>query len=201
MKDNSYSKVWLWFLYFWIICGIGIFVGQFIPPSIRTILSVVLIVVLLGSLLFKQNRKWSVFIMHFYAIAVGIITYGSFTYFFNDLGADLFIKVVLMAIGAFIVFGIIGYFVIDDASSIGKFLFVTLIALLVASLIGIFVHNTIFITIITVVGLFLFLLYTLYDFNRLKRGQFEPMEMGFNLFMNLLNIILDLLRLVSIFRD
>lgn len=199
--EKGYSKVWLWFLYFWIICGIGVFVGQFIPPSIRTILSVILIVVILGSLLFKGNRKWNTFIMHFYSFAVGIIAYGSFAYFLNDLGVTLFIKTVLMAIGAFIAFGLVGYFLINDASSIGKYLFVTLIALLIASLIGIFVHNTIFITILTVVGLLLFLLYTLYDFNRLKRGQFEPMEMGFNLFMNLLNIILDLLRLVSIFRN
>ena len=51
-----------------------------------------------------------------------------------------------------------------------------------------FIDNPIYHTVITVVGLILFLLYTLYDFNRMKRN-FSPREMGFNLFINLLNII------------
>ncbi|ORN80013.1 Bax inhibitor-1 family protein, partial [Staphylococcus aureus] len=97
-------------------------------------------------------------------------------------------------------FGIIGYFFVGDASSIGKYLFVTLITLIIASLIGIFLHNPIFYTVITVVSLLLFLLYTLYDFNRLKRGDYSPREMGFNLFINLLNIIKDILYLANMFR-
>ncbi|HHP5732760.1 TPA: Bax inhibitor-1 family protein, partial [Staphylococcus aureus] len=72
--------------------------------------------------------------------------------------------------------------------------------LIIASLIGIFLHNPIFYTVITVVSLLLFLLYTLYDFNRLKRGDYSPREMGFNLFINLLNIIKDILYLANMFR-
>lgn len=195
--NKSYGSVWLWFMYFWLIFGIGVFIGQFIPPGIRTILSVVLLVVILASLLFKGNRKWNKFIMNFYAVAVGIVSYGAFSYYLSSLGVELFIKIVIMAIGAFVIFGIIGYFFIKDASSMGKYLFVILIALIVMSLISIFFHNSIFVTILAAVGLVLFLLYTLYDFNRMKRGAYEPMEMGFNLFMNLLNIIKDTLHLAN----
>lgn len=195
--SKSYSSVWLWFMYFWLIFGIGVFIGQFIPPGIRTILSVVLLVVILASLLFKGNRKWNKFIMNFYAVAVGIVSYGAFSYYLSSLGVELFIKIVIMAIGAFVIFGIIGYFFIKDASSMGKYLFVVLIALIVMSLISIFFHNSIFVTILAAVGLVLFLLYTLYDFNRMKRGAYEPMEMGFNLFINLLNIIKDTLHLAN----
>ena len=195
--SKSYGSVWLWFMYFWLIFGIGVFIGQFIPPGIRTILSVVLLVVILASLLFKGNRKWNKFIMNFYAVAVGIVSYGAFSYYLSSLGVELFIKIVIMAIGAFVIFGIIGYFFIKDASSMGKYLFVVLIALIVMSLISIFFHNSIFVTILAAVGLVLFLLYTLYDFNRMKRGAYEPMEMGFNLFMNLLNIIKDTLHLAN----
>lgn len=195
--SKSYGSVWLWFMYFWLIFGIGVFIGQFIPPGIRTILSIVLLVVILASLIFKGNRKWNKFIMNFYAVAVGIVSYGAFSYYLSSLGVELFIKVVIMAIGAFVIFGIIGYFFIKDASSMGKYLFVVLIALIVMSLISIFFHNSIFITILAAIGLVLFLLYTLYDFNRMKRGAYEPMEMGFNLFMNLLNIIKDMLHLAN----
>ena len=63
-----------------------------------------------------------------------------------------------------------------------------------------FIDNPIYHTVITVVGLILFLLYTLYDFNRMKR-EFFTTEMGFNLFINLLNIIKDVLRLANRFKN
>ena len=37
--------------------------------------------------------------------------------------AEVFYKNIILAIGAFIAFGIVGYFLIKDASSMGKYLF------------------------------------------------------------------------------
>ena len=132
---------------------------------------------------------------------IGLLSYALFTTYLQNLGAEVFYKNILLAIGAFIAFGIIGYFLINDASSMGKYLVVTLIALIIASLIGTFIHNPVFHTIITVISFLLFLLYTLYDFNRMKRGQFSAREMGFNLFINLLNIIQDTLSLANRFKN
>ncbi len=132
---------------------------------------------------------------------IGLLSYALFTTYLQNLGAEIFYKNILLAIGAFIAFGIMGYFLINDASSMGKYLFVTLIALIIACLIGIFIHNPVFHTIIIVISLLLFLLYTLYDFNRMKRGQFSAREMGFNLFINLLNIIQDTLSLANRFKN
>ena len=154
-----------------------------------------------STLIFKRARKYGLIISHIYAIIVGLLSYAMFTTYLQNLGADVFYKNIVLAIGAFVIFGVIGFFFIKDASSIGRYLFVTLLALIVASLIGLFIHNPVFYTVITVVSLFLFLLYTLYDFNRMKRGQFSPREMGFNLFINLLNIILDILSLANRFRN
>ena len=88
---------------------------------------------------------------------------------------------------------------INDASSIGKYLFVTLIALIIASLIGLFIHNSLH-TVITVVSLLLFYFIRFMILIE-KRGQFSPREMGFNLFINLLNIIKDILRLANRFKN
>lgn len=154
-----------------------------------------------GYIIYKRARKYGLIISHIYAIIVGLLSYAMFTAYLQNLGAEVFYKNILLAIGAFIAFGIVGYFLINDASSMGKYLFVTLIALIIASLIGLFIHNPIFHTVITVISLLLFLLYTLYDFNRMKRGQFSPREMGFNLFINLLNIIEDILRLANRFKN
>ena len=198
-KSWAYSQVWLYFMYYWLIFGIGCYFGQYLPDEWRMPLSIGLLVLIFSTLIFKRARKYGLIISHIYAIIVGLLSYAMFTTYLQNLGADVFYKNIVLAIGAFVIFGVIGFFFIKDASSIGRYLFV--LALIVASLIGLFIHNPVFYTVITVVSLFLFLLYTLYDFNRMKRGQFSPREMGFNLFINLLNIILDILSLANRFRN
>lgn len=199
-QSHEYSKVWLFFMYYWIIFGIGCYFGQFLPMEWRKPLSFVLLALVLITVIFNRARKYGIVISHIYAIVVGLLSYATFTAYLQNLGPEVFFKNIILAISAFIVFGIIGYFLIGNAASMGKYLFVTLVALIIASLIGMFIQNPIFHTIITVVGLLLFLLYTLYDFNRMKRGQFSPREMGFNLFVNLLHIIKYVLRLATKFR-
>ena len=196
-KSHAYGKVWLFFVYYWIIFGICCYFGQYLPMSWRQPLSFVLLGLVLITLIFNRARKYGLVISHIYAIILGLLSYATFTAYLQNLGPEVFYKNIILAISAFIVFGLIGFFVIGNAASMGKYLFVTLIALIVASLIGMFIQNPIFHTIITVVGLLLFLLYTLYDFNRMKRGQFSPREMGFNLFINLLHIIKYVLRLAN----
>ncbi|RIO39314.1 Bax inhibitor-1/YccA family protein [Staphylococcus saprophyticus] len=196
-QSHAYGKVWLFFVYYWIIFGIGCYFGQYLPMSWRQPLSFVLLGLVLITLIFNRARKYGLVISHIYAIILGLLSYATFTAYLQNLGPEVFYKNIILAISAFIVFGLIGFFVIGNAASMGKYLFVTLIALIVASLIGMFIQNPIFHTIITVVGLLLFLLYTLYDFNRMKRGQFSPREMGFNLFINLLHIIKYVLRLAN----
>ncbi|WP_210135270.1 Bax inhibitor-1 family protein [Staphylococcus sp. GDX8P80P] len=200
-QSHAYGKVWLYFMYYWIIFGIGCYFGQYLPMEWRRPLSIALFVLILATLFIQRARKYGLIISHIYAILVGLLSYATFTTYMQNLGPEVFYKNVLLAIGAFIVFGILGYFIINDASSIGKYLFVALIALIIAGLIGMFINNPIYHTVITVVGLILFLLYTLYDFNRMKQGNFSPREMGFNLFINLLNIIKDVLRLANRFKN
>ncbi|MGW9856638.1 uncharacterized protein ACUXIR_001086 [Staphylococcus hominis] len=200
-QNHAYSKVWLFFTYYWLIFGIGCYLGQYLPTEWRRPLSIALFVILLATLFIKRARKYGLIISHIYAIIIGLLSYATFTMYLQNLGADVFYKNILLAIIAFIVFGMLGYFVINDASSLGKYLFVTLIALIISSLVGLFIHNSIFHTVITMVSLVLFLLYTLFDFNRMKRGRFTPREMGFNLFLNLLNIIKDILNLANRFKN
>ncbi|CDR51524.1 Bax inhibitor-1/YccA family protein [Staphylococcus schweitzeri] len=199
-QDHSISKVWLYFMYYWIIFGVGCYLGQFLPLSWRQPLSFGLLIIILATLIFNRARRFGLLISNIYAVGIGLLSYATFATYLQNLGPDIFYKNIALAVFAFIVFGVIGYFVVGDASSIGKYLFVTLIALIIASIIGIFLRNPIFYTVITVVSILLFLLYTLYDFNRLKRGEYSPQEMGFNLFINLLNIIKDILYLANTFR-
>lgn len=199
-RGSSIRKTWLYFLYYWIVFGIGTYLGQFVPPAWNFPITIVIFAIIMLSLFVKSSRRFGGLIANVFAFLVGILSYTSFMYYLGVLGTEAFYSNVALAIGAFAMFGILGYFMIDDASGMGKYLFVTLIALIFASLIGLFINNPIFHTIISVIGLGLFLLYTVYDFNRMKRGDFSPREMGFNLFINLLNIIMHILRLASVLK-
>ncbi|HEC2152139.1 TPA: Bax inhibitor-1/YccA family protein [Staphylococcus delphini] len=197
---SAYGKVWLFFMYYWLIFGISTYFGQFLPIAWRQPLSIGLLVLILASMVFQRVRFSGPIISHIYTIVVGLLSYAAFMYTLQDLGARLFFNMVILAVSGFVIFGILGYFWIKDASSLGKYLFVTLIALILASLVGWWIHSPVYYTIIAIVGLLLFLLYTLYDFNRMKRGQFSSRELGFNLFINLFHIIRYVLELARIMK-
>ncbi|TDL96588.1 Bax inhibitor-1/YccA family protein [Macrococcus carouselicus] len=200
-RSGQVRQAWLYFMYYWVIFGIGTFAGQFIPAAMRMPISVLIMAIVLISLFVKSSRKFSALIANVLAFLLGVVSYASFMYYLSDLGTTAFYQNVGLAIAAFFAFGFLGYFVIGDASGLGRLLFPALIALIFASILGFFIQMPMFHLVITVAGLAIFLLYTIYDFNRMKQGNFSPREMGFNLFINLLNIIMDILRLASILKD
>lgn len=197
-RSSSMRQVWLYFIYYWIVFAAGTFVGQFVPDALRMPISILLFAIIMISIFVKASRKFDSVISNILAFAMGVLSYASFMYYLADLGPTAFFQNVGLAVFAFLAFGFLGYFVVGDATNLGRLLFPALIVLVAASFIGIFIQIPMFQLVITVAGLAIFLLYTIYDFNRLKRGNFSPREMGFNLFLNLLNIIMDVLRLASI---
>src|SRR5699024_5417651 len=106
----------------------------------RKPLSIVLLVLVLFTVLTNRARKYGLVISHIYAIIVGLLSYATFTAYLQNLGPEVFYKNVLLAIGAFIAFGLIGYFIVDNASGMGEYLFLTLVALIVAGIICFFFH-------------------------------------------------------------
>ena len=72
---------------------------------LRKPLSIALFVILLATLFIKRARKYGLIISHIYAIIVGLLSYAMFTAYLQNLGAEVFYKNILLAIGAFIAFG------------------------------------------------------------------------------------------------
>ena len=160
-------------MYYWMIFGIGCYFGQYLPMSWRKPLSLGLLILILATLFIKRARKYGLVISHIYAIIVGLLSYALFTTYLQNLGAEVFYKNIILAIGAFIAFGIIGYFLIKRRFEYGKIFVCDINCANYSWDYRIFINNPIFHTVITIVSLLLFLLYTLYDFNRMKRGQFH----------------------------
>lgn len=194
IKDHG--RVWLFFMYYWIIFGISTYFGQFLPPEWRPTLSMTIFIIIMISLFVRGFNRSGLVISHIYAILIGLISYGTFESFINQFDERIFYQAVFISVIVFVIFGITGYFFLKDISSWGRFLFAGLLVLILASIVNFFVGLDWLAFGITVFGLLLYIGYTMYDFNRMKNRKYRNARvMGFNLFMDLLLIIKRMLQL------
>jgi len=92
--------------------------------------------------------------------------------------------------------GTVGYAIRRDLSFLYRILFWLLLALIVAGIVLIFVHLEAAYTAYALFGLVIFGLYTVVDFNRLRRaGTQEAIPLAAGIFLDVLNIFLLFLRL------
>ena len=86
-----------------------------------------------------------------------------------------------------------------DFTTMGKMLFIALVVLVVAGLIGLFFHSPIFQLVISSVSAILFSAYVLYDTQNIIRGAYEtPIEGAIALYLDFLNIFTALLKILGI---
>lgn len=114
-------------------------------------------------------------------------------------------SIVSAFLSAAILFGVMsfyGYFTKKSLDSFGKFLFVGLIAVIISSIINIFIGNSTFAMVISAVAIFVFLGLTAYDTQRLREmlsvdQNSTAIEVtgALTLYLNFINIFTSLLQL------
>jgi FtsH-binding integral membrane protein len=122
-----------------------------------------------------------------------------------DLGS-----IVSAFMGAAVLFGTMsfyGYFTRRDLTSVGQFMFVGLIAIIIASIINLFIGSTVFQMTISAIGVIVFLGLTAYDTQRIRSmvsvendGKAEIMG-ALSLYLDFINLFLMLLQLFGGRRD
>jgi FtsH-binding integral membrane protein len=120
-------------------------------------------------------------------------------------------SIVSAFMGAAVLFGTMsfyGYFTKRDLSGMGQMLFVGLIAIIIASIINIFLGNSLFQIVISAVAILIFLGLTAYDTQRLRelvsyeRDTQRAEIMGaLSLYLNFINLFIHLLQLFGTRRD
>jgi modulator of FtsH protease len=104
-----------------------------------------------------------------------------------------------------VLFGALSLFAINsktDFSSWGKPLFITLIVVLVASLINLFLGNGILAVIINAAVLLLFGLFTIYDTQNIANGAYDsPVDAAVSLYLDFLNMFTVILQFLGIASD
>ncbi len=110
--------------------------------------------------------------------------------------------------GILLVFGIIGFVTNIDLTKIGIYLLMGVLAILVASLINIFIGSETFNLILCIIGIVVFIGYIAYDVQVIKKNLYGiddenklAIYGAFELYLDFINIFLDLLRLFGDSRD
>ena len=117
-------------------------------------------------------------------------------------------NVFLIAAVIFALFGAIGYFVKTDLNKISTYLLMGLIAIVLCSIVNIFMGNTTFDLIISIIALLIFFGFTAYDIQVVKilgnsgiNHDVVAINGAFSLYLDFINIFLHLLSIVGNSRD
>lgn len=181
--------------------------GAAISPSVGPAGWLVALVGSLGTLIalvfLRERSPLNLILLYAFATFEGLLL-GTLleTYFAAGLGS-----IVLNAAGATaaiaLVAGFYGATTKRDLSGLGSILFIGLIAVVVASLVGIFLHQPLLYVAIAAVSAVLFTGFLVYDLNRVAnaRGATEgdAIMLAVGIYLDLLNLFLALLRLLSFF--
>lgn len=86
-----------------------------------------------------------------------------------------------------------------DFSSMGKFLFIALIIMIVAGISNIFIQSSMFQLVIASAGALLFSAFILYDTQNIIRGGYDsPVEAALSLYLDFFNLFVSLLQILGI---
>lgn len=145
----------------------------------------------------KFNKSTLQILLHGFAALMGLSFATIFVVY--TLGS-----IVSAFMGAAILFGVMsfyGYFTKRDLTSFGSFLFVGLIAIVIASIVNIFIGSTVMQMVISALAIIIFLGLTAYDTQQIREmvsvdndGKMEIMG-ALSLYLNFINIFLSLLQL------
>ena len=209
---RNYLEILKTFFIALVFLGIGSFIGiNFIPLTLRYYLNIAFFILVLISAFTRRGgfvrNKVS---MNIYAFILGILTGSTYIYYFYNLGATLFISVV---IGVILIFGL-SYIIAanqkdENIFKLGPIVTVGILVLLVLEFINIFFFKFgTFDLIISAIGISNYSIYALIIMksvqNSCKFGllsETEIVNFAFSIFISFLNLLVDLLRFVSILKN
>jgi FtsH-binding integral membrane protein len=145
----------------------------------------------------KPSKEMAMFMLHGFAAIMGLSFATIFAVF--QMGS-----IITAFMGAAVLFGVMsfyGYFTKSNLDSMGKFMFIGLIAIVIASIINAFIGNTVFQMVISALAIIIFLGLTAYDTQKIREMLFYD-ESGtaevtgaLTLYLDFINIFLSLLQL------
>lgn len=191
---------------------IGFAIGQrFIPVEVvlmANILLVVMLITLIGLALFmrikkkkKETVKLKMKYVYLFTFIEGILLYPILQLYIAELGATLVTNVLFgITIFLFVAYLIAKKVPNEKIRKLGTPLFAALLILLILNIAGIFFANKLSTILISMSGIIIFGLFTIYDlsmvFNEIEKGNIkERDDLSFyvlNIFLDIVNLLLDI---------
>lgn len=192
------SKVLIMLAVYWIITGVGLFVGGYVPKIFMLPISIVTFALLfISSFRSKFGVKMGVLI----SFLVGITLRTTLEHYLGTMGIELVVGVFVTTILTFCVFGMFGYITQRDLSGFGGILTLAIILLVIFSLVAIFFpFGGIVSLIVSFLAVLIFSAAIVYDFNIIAQGHITEKEVplvALNLYLSFVNIFTSLLNIVS----
>lgn len=139
-------------------------------------------------------------------VLYSVINGATLSVIFIAFSQTVITKTFLVTAGTFGVMSLIGYTTKADLSSMGKILFMALIGLIIATVVNLFVHSTMLETIVSYVGVLIFVGLTAHDTQKIKMmlatsdSMDENMQKlallgALSLYLDFINLFLFLLRI------
>ncbi|WP_146547960.1 Bax inhibitor-1/YccA family protein [Rummeliibacillus suwonensis] len=198
--ESQFPKVLRFFTLLWVVTAVGLFVGVFIPPALILPISIATVILLIIVMFSRAARRASKLISILFAFLTGITLFSLLNFYIGALGGNLVLVIFGTSAAIFIVAGLIGYYTKRDLGNWGKFLFITLIGVLIFSIITIFVgFSDIVMVVASGIGVLLFVGYTLYDMNQIARSYISDDEVplvALDLYLDFINLFTELLKLI-----
>ena len=214
--SRFFTKVYLWMFIGLLLSSISAYftfvnpaMNSFVYSSFGLILIIELIVVITFSLLRRKVSPMGAKIMFIvYSIISGLTLSSIFIVYKLS-------SIMVVFLSAAIMFGLLalyGYFTNQDLTSFGKLLMFGLLAVIIMSIINIFVTSQSFDITIYIISIIIFLGLTAWDMQNLKRIYYyyenDSVDLdksaiygALDLYLDFINIFLDLLRLFGKSRD
>ncbi len=206
-QDYSYvSKVFFYFGLAVLTSAAGTYTGftylaeLFIAnPISMYVLFAVELIIIFTSRLWAEKRPLNYLLFIAFSFITGVTIVPLLALFLVEFGPAIIIKALLATTCTFAATAIFGWVTKKNLSGMSGFLWAGLLGMIVVSVIGIFVPwgNT-FEMVFAGIGVVLFSAFTMYDIQRIKMMQgMSPMEAALNLYLDLFNLFIYILRLMG----
>lgn len=199
---SLFQKVLVTFIISLLIATIGLYAGQFVPPSLMLPLAIAELIMIIAAFWFRRRKAVGYTFVYLFSFISGITLFPIVAYYASTAGAEAVLMAFTATFGIFTIFGIVGTVMKKDLSFLGSFLMVVLIGMVIVGILSIFMPlSSTNMLIVSGVGSILFSLYILYDFNQMKhRGISEEMIplLALNLYLDFINLFINLLRFIGI---
>jgi FtsH-binding integral membrane protein len=151
----------------------------------------------------KVDRKGAQLMLYGFSALMGL----SFATIFAVFNMGSIVSAFMGAAILFAVMSAYGYFTKRNLDSVGKFMFVGLIAIIIASIVNIFIGSTVMQMVISALAIIIFLGLTAYDTQRIREevsydnNGVAEVRGALTLYMNFINLFINLLQLFGERKD